>query len=152
LPPAQVEAVVALLRPKPQRTNQGASMPAAESLSSVVRGRLGRESIRSIGAKTGIARSTLSRFRRGDRDITVRTLSKLLPVLGLRLVEAAADENDRAIPLEILPNLRPPFPAQPAAGGPPGAVESPELAGDRGPQPSEPVAMYRVPGSPPSSG
>jgi transcriptional regulator with XRE-family HTH domain len=63
-------------------------MQATASLSDVVRARIARESNRSLWLKTGVARSSISRLRSGDRDLTLKTLDRLAPALGLRLVES----------------------------------------------------------------
>ena len=40
----------------------------------------------AIAKQTGISKGGLSRFTRGERDMNLRTLDKLVPVIGMRLV------------------------------------------------------------------
>lgn len=44
----------------------------------------------ALSQQTGIAQPVLGRFASGERDLTLETASKLLPVLGLELVTRSA--------------------------------------------------------------
>ena len=48
-----------------------------------------RLSYQAIGRKTGVSGQQIGRFMNGQRDLTLRTAEKLLPLLGLVLVETA---------------------------------------------------------------
>lgn len=40
----------------------------------------------ALAKVSGVSQSMLSRFMRGERDLTLRTLDRLGPVIGVRLV------------------------------------------------------------------
>ena len=48
-------------------------------------------SLNQLGRQAGIDHSRLSRFVRGERDLTLDSVDKLCRVLGLHLVNATAD-------------------------------------------------------------
>jgi DNA-binding phage protein len=58
----------------------------------------GGRSLRDISRASGVRPEQLSRFLRGERDLTLTTAGMLLETLGLELVSKPAPEQPRGRP------------------------------------------------------
>ena len=56
------------------------------------------QSLNQLGKQAGVDHGRLSRFVRGERDLTLAAAGRLCHVLGLRLVGKAAEEDGRKKP------------------------------------------------------